>query len=269
MLSKNQIKYIESLKSKKYRKKHGTFIAEGEKIVAELLNASFEITSIFALAPWTDKYAALIKNYKDKIHIVAEKELAKISCLSTPNQALAVVKLPAHHYSAAHLSQNNSNSNTTTPVLSLQLPLQNPILVLDSIRDPGNLGTIIRTADWFGLSHIICSPDCVDAFNPKVIQSTMGSFLRMQLFYTSLVPFLAQYPTTPIYGALLEGKSIYQTSFKDQGFIVIGNESKGISKTLLPLINRPITIPRIGQSESLNAGIATGIICAYARKMEG
>lgn len=234
MLSNKDIKLIKSLREKKFRQRYNLFVAEGVKIIEEIAKNNWEIKRIL-----TTKKLEYISNIHQEI--ISEQELKKISSLKTPNTCIALCPI----YSAK--KPNNSKGLT---------------LVLDSIRDPGNLGTIIRLADWFGVENIVCSEDCVDLYNQKVIQSTMGSFVRVNVFYTDLTAYLENYSGT-IYGTFLSGKSIYKTSFSEELAIVIGNEANGISKEIESIIKEKISIPRFGKlqkTESLNAAMATGII---------
>ncbi|MGJ1192792.1 MULTISPECIES: TrmH family RNA methyltransferase [Sphingobacterium] len=241
MLSKAQISLITSLQNKKYRKQHGLFIVEGIKSVMEFISSSYEVESIFYTDDANTKVGKISHNIKS--HELTETEFQKISALKSPQGILALVKLP--------LQQKIVPSN-----------LKNKFsLVLDDVQDPGNLGTIIRTAEWFGIEHIICSIGTVDAYNPKVVQATMGSLARLQIHYTDLTDFI---PATglKVYGALLDGQSIYQTVWADEGLIVMGNEGNGISDEIIALIDQAVTIPRLGQAESLNVAVATTIFCS-------
>lgn len=240
MLSKNELKYIQSLCQKKQRQEEGLFIVEGTKLVDELLQSDYQIRKLCAVEGWGS-------NYADKITItrVTDAELEKLSSLQTPNQVLAVAE---------------QKKTTTEPILKSRLTL-----VLDGIQDPGNFGTIIRIADWFGIKQIIASEDTVELYNPKVIQSTMGSFMRVEVWYKPLAPVIAA-SGVPVYGALLNGKNMHAEPPVTEGLLVIGNESKGIGKDLLPLISNPITIPRLGGAESLNAAVAAGIIVSHLTK---
>jgi TrmH family RNA methyltransferase len=249
MLSHNQIKFINSLKIKKVRQQPKTFIIEGEKGVHELLQSSLQPVKIFALTEWLDKHEALLRNRRIEMQEISPEELNKVSDLSTPNQVLALASIP----------------DTSSPDAAA---FSGMALALDGIRDPGNMGTIIRTADWFGINKIICSSDSVDMYNPKVVQSTMGSYARVQVFYLNLPDFFQILPVdVPVFGALLEGPDITGKSFTRPGIILIGSESHGISKALMPYINEPLHIPGFSvsgethQAESLNASIANGIIC--------
>ncbi len=240
MLSKAQIKKIKLLHQKKYRDEEGLFIAEGPKIVQELLNSDFIAKEVLATNEFTPNRAGV------KVENITEKELSEISVLTTPNQVLGVFE-------------------TVKPKLNLAVLKQELVLVLDDIRDPGNLGTIIRIADWFGIHHILCSQTCVDVFNPKVVQATMGSIARVHVCYSDLVPVLKE--LGPVYAAVLDGKNIYSESLSSKGVILIGNESHGISEKLLKLVTEKIAIPNFsGQAESLNAAIASAVICSEFRR---
>ena len=250
MLSKALIKRISSYKESKYRNQDKVFVVEGVKVVNELLNSCFEIETICALRQWLDDNSKSIINKTNNIIEVSGDELKKISSFSTPNQVLAVVKTPS----------------PKEVVFKDKL-----VIALDQINDPGNLGTIIRIAHWFGIEDIICSENTVDQFNSKTIQSTMGSFFRVNLTYTNLKSFLQNLPKDyPIYGAVVEnGENIYEKQVQKQGVIIIGSESHGISDEIIPLINNPITIPNFSinqRAESLNASIATGIIVSEFRR---
>ncbi len=242
MLSKSQAKYIQSLGHKKVRDEEGIFIAEGPKIVTELLaSARANLLQLYALEEWIAAY----KNDYNDIEIIAvdENDLTKISQLTSPNKVLAVVK-----------------KQETKGIISLKGTVS---LVLDTIQDPGNLGTIIRIADWFGIEQIICSRDCADMYNPKVVQSTMGSFVRVKLLYIDLAPWLQEHKDVLIYAAALEGVNVTAMKKITEGLIVIGNESKGINPGIVKMADVKITIPHRGKAESLNAAVATGIILSH------
>lgn len=241
MLSKAQIKYIQSLQHKKYRQKFGQFIAEGDKIVQELLADRRNVQAVYATREWLLDHRALVESATGiDIQEIAPPVLKQLSSLSTPHQALALVNIPS----------------APEPVLQGHVTL-----VLETIQDPGNLGTIIRIADWFGIRQIICSPDCVDAWNAKTIQSTMGSAMRVPVIVKDIPGFLAANEQIPAYAATLHGENIVRIPKITEGLILIGNESRGLSEAVLKLCHHHITIPRIGQAESLNAAVATGIIC--------
>jgi len=234
MLSKNEVKYIQSLGHKKNRDADNVFIAEGVKTVYELLNADFNIKKIYALEDWI-----VINPTVKNVIEVNEDELKKISNFETPNKVFAIAE---------------KRSPVKEPTLKGKISL-----VLDGIQDPGNLGTIIRTADWFGVENIIASADTADLYNPKVIQSTMGSFSRVQILYTDLATFLTA-NRIPVFGAVLNGENIGSLNKIKEGLLLIGNEGKGIRSDIQPYIGQKICIPQIGKAESLNAAVATGII---------
>ncbi len=241
MISKNEVKYIQSLYHKKNRDSEELFIAEGPKLVDELLLSNYEIKKLFATQEWinTKKSAMAVTE-------ISQNELQNISNLSTPNQVLAIVQ-------QKHLPT--------------ELNLVNKLsLMLDGIQDPGNFGTIIRIADWFGIDTIIASGDTADVYSSKVIQASMGSFIRVKIFYKHLKESLKHAFLLPVFGAMLNGKSIYEMKKIEEGIIIIGNESKGIRYNIVPFIQHPITIPSRGGAESLNAAVATGIILSHIKK---
>lgn len=255
MLSKNQIKYISSLKIKKYRELHGEFIAEGSKLVTELLYSNYTTTVLYALKEW------LIENklpagFNAEVVEVTETEMGRITSLSTASPCLLILQ--------------TQNKPFDTSIAEREL-----VLMLDEIKDPGNLGTIIRTADWFGFKHIICSPNTVDLYNPKTIQSTMGSVARVNVSYQNLSEILDTLKgKVSIYGSLLDGENILNKQLNSKGIIVIGNESNGISDKIRSYINEKIFIPGYhpypdkDTPESLNASIANAIICFEFRRSE-
>jgi len=246
MLSKNQVKDIRLLHVSKYRKREQYFIAEGPTIVDEFISSEYEIDKIFALESWIENNNTL----NNIVVPITPRELQLISLLKTPNQVLATVKYPGKF-----------KLNYKSPEL---------ILALDTIQDPGNLGTIIRIADWFGIKKLVCSLETADAYNPKVVQASMGAITRVQLVYTNLSNWLKELPSnTNIYGTLLDGESIYETKLKNDGIIVIGNEGNGISAEIQKHISNRIKIPSYGDSlmESLNAAVATAIVCNEFRRL--
>ncbi len=239
MLNKSEVKYIQSLSQKKFRDEEGVYIAEGPKIVEEALSAKgAAVKRIFATEKW-----ATTRNPDTDITLVTEQELQRISLQKTPNQVLALLEKP----SGREFIFNKKNFG----------------LALDGIQDPGNMGTIIRTADWFGVKQIVCHPDCADAFSPKVVQATMGSIFRTSLFYTPLEEWMTDNNDLVFYGAALKGVPLKQFSTIQSGVIVIGNESKGIREGVMQKLNEKITIARVGGAESLNAAVAAGIILAH------
>jgi RNA methyltransferase, TrmH family len=248
MISKKQISFITSLHHKKFRKEHGLFIAEGEKVVSDLLQSHFKVRELYV----TEEFSGKIKT-KLKPEIISDKELQKITALTTPQRVLAVAEIP----------EPKAGTMKVEGTLTL---------LLDDIQDPGNLGTIIRIADWFGIPNIICSETSTDAFNPKVVQACMGSLFRVNVYYMGLIECLIANRNAfhmPVYGTMLNGNNIYEEKLSEDGFIVIGNESKGISENLKKYISSPITIPsfsKTGSINSLNAAMATAIICSEFRR---
>lgn len=242
MLSKSKLKYIQTLGQKKFRQQERCFVAEGPKIVEELLGTiPAQFLAVYALDEWLEGHPELPVDAE--CHRVTPEELEKISQLNTPNQVLALLRyFPEQEKVEA----------------SGQL-----LLALDQIQDPGNLGTIIRIADWFGIRQIVCSQDSADLYNPKVVQSTMGSLARVQVFYTNLAAWLTAQPGIRVFAAMLEGKAITSMEPLREGVILVGNESKGISAALSGLAHERITIPKKGNAESLNAAVATGIILSH------
>ena len=240
MVSKNQIKLISSLHQKKFRQSNQLFIAEGVKVIQELLDAAFELEHIYITTPLFTEVST------DKIVLISDDELKKISALTVPNNCLAVFKIPS-----------------TKAFEEIGL-----ILALDSVRDPGNLGTILRICDWFGIRQIICSPDTVDIYNPKVIQATMGSIARVNCIYKDLLPLL-QNTSLPVFGTFMDGENIYKMNLPQEGIIVMGNEANGISEAIEIAIKSKIAIPRFGaiqKTESLNVATATAIILSEFRR---
>ena len=244
MLSKSQVKYIQSLAHKKSRDGEGLFIAEGPKIIEDFLwHGDIDIKQIYATKKWLD----LNKKNTDTIETfeLTDQELERISQLKTPNEVLAVVK---------KIETLNS------------IAVKNEItIVLDTIQDPGNLGTIIRIADWFGVKNIVCSHECADIYNPKVVQATMGSIARVTILYKELIPWLNEQRDITIYAATLNGRSVNELGKIKEGILIIGNESKGIRESLMEITSERISIPKTGKAESLNAAVATGIILSHLK----
>ena len=239
MVSKNQIKLINSLQQKKYRKLHNLFIAEGKKVIQELIDANFSLEHLFVT-----KENLFDKKYHSEL--ISDSELKKISALTTANDCLAVFKM----------KEVNFKSDS-----SLEL-------ALDNIKDPGNMGTIIRLCDWFGISKIVCTEETVDIYNPKVVQATMGSLARVDVLYTNLTDYLKT-SDLEIFGTFMEGKNIYKSELPSKGIIVMGNEANGISSEIENLVTQKISIPRFGnlqQTESLNVATATAIILSEFKR---
>ncbi|MGY5354915.1 TrmH family RNA methyltransferase [Wenyingzhuangia sp. IMCC45467] len=242
-ISKNQIKLITSLQQKKYRVKEGLFVAEGIKVVNEFLNSEIELHSLFCTVDVLSEYN------KYKSCLVSELELKRVSVLKSPNKILGVFKIP---------SVKTSESNGLK-------------VVLDTVNDPGNLGTIIRLCDWFGVKELICSKETVDCYNTKVVQSTMGSLTRVEVKYVDLIPYLKE-NQQPVYVTDMEGENIYAANLPENGIIVMGNEANGVSNEIKQLIKQKITIPRFGElqaTESLNVATATAILLNEFRRATG
>jgi RNA methyltransferase, TrmH family len=245
MISKSKAKYIKSLQVKKYRKQEQSFVVEGAKGVEELLRSDFKTTMVFASAAFLDEHEDLLRSRGIEVAEATASELEAVGSVESNESALAVGQMK--------------------PNVAPNLPADEFALVLDDIRDPGNLGTIIRTADWYGIRHIIASEETSDLYNPKVIRSTMGSFCRVSVYYTSLTEFLAK-AVVPVYGTFLGGADVHTLSFGKGGMIVVGNESNGISKPVEAFVSQKITIPSYGKAESLNASIATAVVLDNLRR---
>jgi TrmH family RNA methyltransferase len=240
MLVKSQVKYIQSLGHKKFRDADGVFVAEGSKIVMELLQSdSLHLVHCFAKENWLKAHKEILESRQEFFTVISEKELERISFHSSPNQVLAIF---------------------TKPVFKKSLRPEGLILLLDTIQDPGNFGTIIRTADWFGVKYIVCSEDTVDVFNPKVVQSAMGSLVRVEINYRNLVEYIRMNPDVPVYAGSLTGEDLKEKIKLPKVMLLMGNESKGVSHILESLALKKIRIPGKGAAESLNVAVATGII---------
>jgi TrmH family RNA methyltransferase len=237
LISKSQIKLITSLQQKKYRNKTGYFIAEGVKVIHEFLTQNYEPVFLFSTQEGIFD--------EQKATLISQNDLQRISLLKTPNICLGVFKIPAPN----------------------MLEEKGLLVGLDAVRDPGNLGTIIRLCDWFGITDLVCSLDTVDCYNPKVVQAAMGSLTRVQVHYLQLEQFLTK-TSLPIFGACMDGKNIYKTNLPQEGIILMGNEANGISPTIMGLLTEAITIPRFGsiqKTESLNVATATAIMLSEFR----
>ncbi len=242
MLSKAKVKYIQTLGQKKFRDQEKLFIAEGPKLVKELLETNaVQVTQVYALKEWIIENGKLPG--KTETIEITEADLERISQLTTPNKVIAIVR-----------QFDTDNRLLTKGKITL---------ALDTIQDPGNFGSIIRTADWFGVEQIVCSNDCADLYNPKVVQSTMGSIARVKVLYVDLKEWLTAQKDIRIYATVLEGQDITTMKKLHEGIIIIGNESKGISEEILKLANVKITIPKKGKAESLNAAVAVGVVLGW------
>jgi RNA methyltransferase, TrmH family len=240
MVSKNQIKLINSLQQKKFRNLNNLFFAEGQKVIHELLNSDFKLNHLFATETVFDDFNVAQKT------LISQSELDKISALATSNSCLAIFEIPK--------DKKIENADL--------------IVVLDDIRDPGNLGTIIRLCDWFGITQIICSQETVDVYNPKVVQATMGSIARVAISYCDLVDFISK-SELPVYGTFMDGAIIYMNKLPSKAMIVMGNEANGISEKIEELVQKRISIPRFGEiqkTESLNVATATAIILSEFKR---
>lgn len=252
MLTNNKIKLIKSLDQKKARKESGCFVVEGEKMVKELLQSRFETVEVFAVQSYIDELpSALTKNVE--ISIVSEKDLERLTHLKTANKAIALAKIPDNEDDSAY-------------------PQNGISIALENIQDPGNMGTIVRTAAWFGIKDVFCTPETVDIYNPKVIQSTMGAIFKVNVHYCDLFELAkkARQNSITLYGTRLDGKNIYQSKLSGNAIIVMGNESKGMSSELSNEMDQNIKIPSYAppaeEMESLNVSIATAIVCAEFKR---
>jgi TrmH family RNA methyltransferase len=239
-ISKNQLKLITSLSQKKYRQKHDLFIAEGVKVLNELLNSTFEIETLFC----TDDFEATIS--EEKVVRISETELKKVSTLKSPNKALGIFKIPKE--------KAVQNSGLT--------------IALDAINDPGNLGTIIRLCDWFGVTQLVCSKDTVDCYNQKVVQASMGSLTRISIHYTDLENYITK-SNLDTFIADMDGENVYKTKLPKEGILIMGNEANGVSEEIKSLLQHKISIPRFGETqetESLNVATATAILLSEFKR---
>ena len=248
MLSKNKIKYIRSLELKKNRKEEHAFVAEGHKLVGDLLG-HFSCRLLVATRSWMDVHPQVVA---DEVIEVTQEELTRASLQKTPQDVLAIFEQPEYPMNPEVISQSLC-------------------LALDDVQDPGNLGTIIRVADWFGIEHIFCSLGTVDVYNPKTIQATMGALARVKVHYVDL-PALLQTLSMPIYVTALDGENLYQTTLSDAGVVVMGNEGNGVSDPVKAIATHSLLIPNfpVGRvtSESLNVGVATAVFCAEFRRRQ-
>jgi TrmH family RNA methyltransferase len=251
LLSKSKIQLIRSLEHKKYRTQNGLFIVEGDKTVREILDSSLTVEYLFVKPEWLKQLHDIKANHIIEIN---DKELSQISIQKTPNQAMALARTPNYQFDLEELTEGLS-------------------LFLDRVQDPGNLGTIIRLADWFGIRHVLCSPGCADPYSPKTIQSTMGAIIRVKTYQTdeSFFQLLKNYRSDfPVYGTFLNGENLYNASLPSRAVIVLGNESKGISDGVAQYINKRLLIPSYppGEptSESLNVATAAAIVCSEFRR---
>lgn len=251
MLSKQLTKIVQNLEKKKFREKYNLFKIEGEKLVGELLRSSFKIHSVLAFPEWIER------NRQTASHVnvmeIGQREMAEISNFQSLPEVVALAEIPQYDREETEIRQNLS-------------------LVLNGIQDPGNLGTILRVADWFGIRHVFCDTDCAGVFNPKCVQASMGAIFRVKSYYTDLISLIRDTKNEdfPVFGTFLDGENIYESKLSNRGFIVMGNEGKGISDEIRQLTDRKLTIPSFARNEcsteSLNVGVATGIILSEFKR---
>lgn len=246
MLSKNTVKFIKSLHQKKFRNQEEKFFVEGEKSVLEVLNADFSVELLVATESFVEKNSKLIERSNAQLILATQNQLESLGQYQSNDSALAVVLMKSNR--------------------PFDFPKDGFVIGLDDVRDPGNLGTIIRIADWYGIKNLIFSPQTADFYNPKVIQASMGSFTRVNFFYAELDEVFHQW-NVPIYGAFLDGKNVHEMKHVSRGVILMGNESNGISTTLERVVTHKVTIPGFGQAESLNVAIATAILCDNFKRL--
>jgi RNA methyltransferase, TrmH family len=246
MLSKNQIKSLRALQRKKERLNTGFYVVEGKKIVQEIIDSTDDWVELYATKSWLEQYPEYAS--LENVFEITDKDLAQVSSFKTPNEVMLLLKQKAE-------------------VDFLEVYTTDIVLALDGIKDPGNMGTIIRLADWFGVGHILCTTDSVDQYNPKVVQSAMGSIRRVNLHYGDLVQMLTQLDSHKIYACDLNGESIYDTSFKEKAILIMGSESHGISKEVRSVLDSTITIPSVSNTgiDSLNVASATAISLSLFR----
>ena len=248
MLSKNTVKFIKTLHQKKYRNQEQKFFVEGEKSVLEVLNSDFEVDMLLATPAFSENHAGTIRKSKAEFIQVTQNQLESVGQFQSNDAALAVVKMKANQY--------------------FDFPTSNFVIALDDVRDPGNLGTIIRVADWYGIKNLLFSSQTADFYNPKVIQASMGSFTRVNFYYGELITVLKQWKV-PVYGAFLDGQNVHNLKTIEPGVLLMGNESNGISEELKTIVSEKVTIPAFGETESLNVAIATAILCDNFKRLSG
>lgn len=246
MLSKNTVKFIKTLHQKKYRNLEQKFFVEGGKSVLEVLNSDFEIATLLATDSFFESNHKILKNSPLEILMVTQKQLESVGQFQSNDSALAIVKMKTNQY--------------------FEKTEEDLVIALDDVRDPGNLGTIIRIADWYGIQHLLFSEQTAEFYNPKVIQASMGSFTRVKFFYGDLKSIFKKWDC-PIYGAYLNGSDIHEMIKPEKGILLMGNESKGISEELEPFVTKKLTIPGFGKAESLNVAIATAIFCDNFKRL--
>lgn len=247
MISKNKVKYLKSLQLKKIRKEHGEFLVEGAKSVLELLKSDYQVQDLFLTENFLKCYEEELAESKVSYEVCRQEELETAGSLMTNDSAIAVAKIKEN--------------------LKFEIEKDEFALALDDVKDPGNMGTLLRIADWFGIRKVICSEECTDFYAPKVISATMGSFTRAKVYYCSLNEYLSTC-TSPVFGATLDGENVHKVDFGKSGIILLGNESNGINKGNHQLITKFIRIPGFGGAESLNVAVAGAIICDNLRRSQ-
>ncbi|MEO5674160.1 MAG: RNA methyltransferase [Chitinophagales bacterium] len=247
MISKSFEKYVNSLRQKRYREERNRFVAEGEKVTEEFLSEKCVVEKLLCTAKWLNRNSGHLNRHAEHIVEVSESEMQRLSSLVTPSTVMLIAEIPQ-----SEIDDRNIETNVH--------------LVLDDIQDPGNLGTIIRIADWFGIEALFCSVNCADAYSPKVVQSSMGSLARIKVKHTGLAELFLQYPSMPVIGMFTRGENLFTVERIKCGFIIIGNEARGISADLEKFIGKKISIPGTGKAESLNAAVAAGITCAWLKR---
>ncbi len=246
MLTRNTLKYLQSLKQKKFRQMYNNFVVEGEKMATEIIqHQGLILEGIFALTPWIKANHSILRNIDTIVQEISQKDLARISSLKTPNQVFVVCKVPTYELDLATI-----NSSLT--------------LFLDNLQNPGNMGSILRIADWFGLPYVFCSKNTVEVFNPKVIQASMGAFLRVKIISIEFSELMGNVPDLPTFAAVLQGEDVFKADLPKNGVLIIGNEGAGVSEDITAQATHLIRIPKgkQGRAESLNAAVAAGILCA-------
>lgn len=243
MISNRESKFIKSLQLKKFRQLENQFVVEGAKNVLELLQSDLEVVKIYATVDFSEKYKAQLSRYEDSLVEAKEADLKKVGSFTSNNAALALVKMPE----------------------PTKVDTSQSILAFDRIKDPGNLGTVIRIADWYGFKQIVCSPESVDCYNPKVISATMGSFARVRVHYADLAELLQN--SAHVYGTTLQGDNIHELKFQEPAVVVFGNESEGLADDLKPYLTQEVFIPGYGGAESLNVAVSTAVFCDNFRRL--
>ncbi|MCX6282489.1 MAG: RNA methyltransferase [Bacteroidetes bacterium] len=266
MLTNNQVKHINALKIKKYRDEYKEFIAEGSTLVTDLIRSSYEIAAVYAETQWITNNLELIRQRNVPVYEADPRDIERITSLTNPSSVLAIVRIP-QEVDLSPATMENVALEQIFPLLFNELSL-----MLEGISDPGNFGTMLRIADWFGIRNLFCSENCVEVYNPKVVQASMGSVARVNVVYTELAGFLKKLNgRLPVYGTFLQGESIYTKHLAEHGIIIIGSEAHGISEKLAAFVTGQLFIPSFGstgngKAESLNAAVAAAVVIAEFRR---